>query len=145
MDTQFYSLSSKSLPNDLTLEIYHGYDFEVPYSQANYNFPRYSFKHKNKFEVGVKVYLDELSMPADIRSDISVSPYFEPYKRGDLPSDYIASVLKTLALLGYSAIYEDYADEAIKLETLYTTDELEAVMQNWLDLMNEARITNNAH
>ena len=139
MSSEFFSLSSGRLPQGLSLSITHGFDFEVPYSQAHYNFLNYSFKHNNEFEVGTKVYLDELSMPAEIRSVISVSPYFEPYNRADLPDDYIASVLKTLAALGYSAIFEDYESDAIKLEALYKNDELETVMQDWIKLMDETR------
>lgn len=139
MSNAFYSLNSGRLPNGLSLSIEHGFDFEVPYSQAHYNFLNYSFKYNNEFEVRAIVYLDQFSMPVDIRPDVSVSPSYEPYKRTDLPDDYIASALKTLTTFGYSAIYEDYEGEAIKLETLYANDEIEAILQDWLKLMNEAR------
>jgi len=139
MDSAYYSLSSKSLPNNLSLVIHHGYDFELPYSQANYNFLQYSFMHDSGFEVGVKVYLDELSMPPDVRSPLKVGPSYEPYSRASLPDNYIASVLKTLAIFGYSAIYEDYDGQAMRLDAIYKPKELDAVMQDWLNQMNEAR------
>ena len=140
MDAGFYSLSSKRLPGRLSLEVHHGMDFEVPTSQANYNFLDYNFTHEEGATALARIYLDELAMPADIRTDIEITPSFEPYDREKLPKDFISSILLTMTALGWSVVYEDYEDEKIKLESLFGEDLRESQLSDWIKQMDGMKV-----
>jgi len=142
MESGFYSLSSKRLPGKLGLEIHHGFDFEIPLSQANYIFLEYKFSHEDGATALARVYLDNWSIGDAIKLDreVEITPNFEPYKREKLPKDFISSVLLTMSALGYSACFDDFEDKKIKLNDLYDANQLETVKSNWIKQMDGKKV-----
>ena len=140
MNDGFYSLSSKRLPAGLSLEIHQGFDFEVPLSQANYNFLDYRFFHVEGATAFTRVYLDELAMSEELRSSLDISPDFEPYDRQKLPDNFISSIILTMAAFGWDAHYDDFESEKVTLRNLYDKDKIDTVLSEWIKRMDEMKV-----
>ena len=142
MESGFYSLSSKKVPGNLVLEIHHGMDFEVPYSQANYNFLEYKFIRSGGSTASSRIYLNNWASQENILLDreVDVTPDFEPYDRETLPKEFISSVLLTMTLLGYSASFDDFENEKIRLTDLFNEEQLETEKTNWIKQMDGMKV-----